>query len=141
MKNKGITLIALVITIIILLILASVSIGMVLGDNGIISQAQKAVEATKQATEDEQQEISKLLDMMGKTAEDITKNDYGAYVTYNLDLNKNNDLTDDWRIFYSDGTHIFLISADYCADKEKLDICLNKSGMTPTRYRSLEIYR
>ena len=39
---KGITLIALVITIIVLLILAGVSISMLTGDNGIITQAQKA---------------------------------------------------------------------------------------------------
>lgn len=43
MKNqKGITLIALVITIIVLLILAAVSIAMLTGDDGILSNAQKA---------------------------------------------------------------------------------------------------
>lgn len=43
MKNqKGITLIALVITIIVLLILAGVSIAMLTGDNGILTQATKA---------------------------------------------------------------------------------------------------
>ena len=45
-KNKGITLIALVITIIVLLILAGVSIAMLTGENGILSQAQKAGEQT-----------------------------------------------------------------------------------------------
>ena len=40
MKNqKGITLIALVITIIVLLILAGVSIAMLTGDNGILTRA------------------------------------------------------------------------------------------------------
>ena len=38
-STKGITLIALVITIIVLLILAGVSIAMLTGDNGILSQA------------------------------------------------------------------------------------------------------
>ena len=43
MKNqKGITLIALVITIIVLLILAGVSIAMLTGDNGILTQTNKA---------------------------------------------------------------------------------------------------
>ena len=43
MKNqKGITLIALVITIIVLLILAGVSIAMLTGDNGILTQSTKA---------------------------------------------------------------------------------------------------
>ena len=44
--NKGITLIALVITIIVLLILAGVSIAMLTGQNGILTQAQKAGEQT-----------------------------------------------------------------------------------------------
>ena len=41
-KNNGITLIALVITIIVLLILAAVSIATLTGENGILSQATKA---------------------------------------------------------------------------------------------------
>ena len=44
--QRGITLIALVVTIIVLIILAGVSINMVIGDNGIITQAQKAAEDT-----------------------------------------------------------------------------------------------
>ena len=52
-KNKGITLIALVITIIVLLILAGVSIAMLTGENGILSQAQKAKTETEQAAENE----------------------------------------------------------------------------------------
>ena len=45
-NNKGITLIALVITIIVLLILAGVSIAMLTGENGILTQAQKADDHT-----------------------------------------------------------------------------------------------
>ena len=49
-KNmKGITLIALVITIIVLLILAGVSIAMLTGQNGILTQAQNSKQATKKA--------------------------------------------------------------------------------------------
>ena len=53
-KNKGITLIALVITIIILLILAGVSIAMLTGNNGILSQASKAKNETELASAREQ---------------------------------------------------------------------------------------
>ena len=50
LKNtRGITLIALVVTIVVLLILAAVSISMLGGENGIITQAQKSKEATEQA--------------------------------------------------------------------------------------------
>ena len=45
-NKKGITLIALVITIVVLLILTSASISMLAGDNGIIKKAQKAKEET-----------------------------------------------------------------------------------------------
>lgn len=49
-ENKGITLIALVITIIVLLILAGVSIATLTGNNGILTQTQKAKEEYNQAT-------------------------------------------------------------------------------------------
>ena len=46
-SNRGITLIALVITIIVLLILAGISISMLSGDNGILNRAVQAKEATR----------------------------------------------------------------------------------------------
>ena len=49
----GITLIALVITIIVLLILAGVSIAMLTGENGILSQARRAANETNQAAQNE----------------------------------------------------------------------------------------
>ena len=52
-KQKGITLIALVVTIIVLLILAGVSIAMLTGQNGILSQAKKASEETTISSEKE----------------------------------------------------------------------------------------
>ena len=52
-KNKGITLIALIITIIVLLILAGVTISMVVGDNGVLKQAQNAKIKTEKAKDEE----------------------------------------------------------------------------------------
>ncbi len=60
-KNHGITLIALVITIVVLLILAGVTITMVLGENGIIAQAKLAAEKTKQSAEEDQRKYQDLL--------------------------------------------------------------------------------
>lgn len=48
-NNKGITLIALVITIIVLLILAGVSISTLIGNNGILTQAQNSKKTTTEA--------------------------------------------------------------------------------------------
>ena len=59
--TKGITLIALVITIIVLLILAGVSIAMLTGDNGILTQAKLAKERTEEAKRKEEQDLENLL--------------------------------------------------------------------------------
>ena len=49
-KQKGITLIALIVTIIILLILAGVTIGILMGENGILNKADNASEETDKQT-------------------------------------------------------------------------------------------
>ena len=59
-EKSGITLIALVITIIVLLILASVSIAMLTGNNGILTQAKNAKEATEKASQKEEQDLLEL---------------------------------------------------------------------------------
>ena len=56
-KQKGITLIALVVTIVVLLILAGVSIAMLKGDNGIVTKAGEASSATKEANAKEKIEL------------------------------------------------------------------------------------
>ena len=57
-KNRGITLIALVITIIVLLILAGVTITTLTGENGILTKATTAKEQTRAAEVEEQVSIS-----------------------------------------------------------------------------------
>ena len=57
-ESKGITLIALVITIIVLLILAGVTIATLTGDNGILKKAGDAKTQTEQAKEDENLKIA-----------------------------------------------------------------------------------
>ncbi len=65
MKNnaneKGITLVALVVTIIVLLILAGVSLSLILGDNGIITRAQDAVTKYKEAESEEQWQMDNFM--------------------------------------------------------------------------------
>ena len=59
-ESRGITLIALVVTIIVLLILAGVSIGVVLGQDGIFAKAQIATEKTNEGQELDQVRLSVL---------------------------------------------------------------------------------
>ena len=57
-EERGITLIALVITIVILIILATVSINVVFGEGGLIDRAQEGKSLTDQAKTDEQEELT-----------------------------------------------------------------------------------
>lgn len=68
--QKGITLVALVITIIVMLILAGVSISMVAGENGVLTRAEDAVESNQQA-----EEIEKI--KLGYQAYQIAKHEEG----------------------------------------------------------------
>lgn len=71
MKNqKGITLIALVITIIVLLILAGVSIAMLTGQNGILTQATNSNKANLKAEADEAVKLAINTIMSNKAAAD-----------------------------------------------------------------------
>ena len=65
-NNKGITLIALVVTIIVLLILAGISIAMLTGQNGILNRAAEAKEKTGVAQEDESQKLKGYEDIMAQ---------------------------------------------------------------------------
>ena len=62
-KQNGVTLIALVITIIVLLILAGVSIAMLTGENGILNQATRSVDQTlvSEAKEDASLQYNELV--------------------------------------------------------------------------------
>lgn len=70
--NHGITLIALVVTIVVLLILAGVSINLVIGQNGIITKAQEAKEKYEQAAINEEIESNKLYDELVKYLDENT---------------------------------------------------------------------
>ena len=59
-KQKGITLIALVVTVIVLIILAGVSISLVLGENGIVTIAKRAKENIELAQIEEEKELNEL---------------------------------------------------------------------------------
>ena len=88
---KGITLIALVITIIVLLILAGISIAMLTGQNGILTQSQNAKEQTENSNNWEQvklavtagklENITKGTDLNTAIQNELRKTDSAATVT------------------------------------------------------------
>lgn len=62
--NKAITLVALIITIIILLILAGVSLSMALGNNGLINKAQSSINVYQDESKNEQVILNKIGDYL-----------------------------------------------------------------------------
>lgn len=76
LNQKGITLIALVITIVVLLILVGVSINVLFSENGIIARAKNAQDKMDQATQNELDTIDELNDWVdSKTKENSSEED------------------------------------------------------------------
>ena len=85
-SKKGITLVALVVTIVVLLILAGVSINLVLGDNGIITKAKEAETKSAEARENDLKGMNSLIDQMesalnGGSSNNKEENELGKLVS------------------------------------------------------------
>lgn len=85
-NNNGITLIALVVTIIILIILATVTLKVVLGEGSLIQRAQQAKDLTEQAKLEEQQGLNSLMSKMANLMEE--DQNITATVPENWDMTK-----------------------------------------------------
>ena len=72
-EQRGITLVALVITVIIIIILATVTINMAFGDNGLIRQAELARDLTANSTEYETQATANLVAYMNEMLTELPK--------------------------------------------------------------------
>ena len=82
-STKGITLIALVVTIIVLLILAGVSIAMLTGNNGILTQGKRAKEETTVGHEKEAVQMAYAGAKAKKLGEEVTAEDVNEQLTIN----------------------------------------------------------
>ena len=187
-NQEAITLIALVVTIIVILILVGVSIAMLSGDNGILTRAgnardeneKKQIEEriklayhsalvggqgsyTKKSLEDELEkefgddfeevddsnDTNWILKAKGQSVtikagikeskktliSQITKDNYGNNVNYT-----SSNGVSDWKIFYNDGTNVYIIASDY-VPHSKIDITsMNTRGMEIKTSGSYAIY-
>lgn len=70
-KENGITLVALVVTIIVLLILAGVAISLTIGNNGIFTRAQDATEKYNESVANEQDEMRKFNEIYDQTLRNL----------------------------------------------------------------------
>ncbi len=123
LKEKGITLVALVVTIVIMLILAGVTINIALSENGLFKRAKGATRIYENSSENE----SKLLEEVDKTITELNKEEkIETANTLKERLNGKNSVIGkkvgglkgdiiekyDWQILYVD-KNIYLISTDY----------------------------
>ena len=75
LKEKGITLIALVVTIVVLLILAGVSINAIFNDNGIIKKAQESQSKMNEAKENDEKGVNELNNWIDSQVSGTTSGD------------------------------------------------------------------
>ena len=157
-KNNGITLIALVITIIVLLILAAISIAMLTGQNGILTQAQNAKNKTEEAQiieqirldieaikSEKQGEISEnqYIDILEKYGD--IKNNGSTLITKNGNFSLNisdiyplnidiMDITPVYAILYDNGTFVFNTTGDLYENMEEANIVLKTDDISHIIY-------
>ncbi len=144
-KNDAITLVALVITIIILIILAGVSLNLALGQNGIFQKSKQAVDKYKDEAQKEQNMLENIyqdmiadepfvkpkfnpetdINLNPETAQNADK--YGWKVT-GYDVAK--EKVGCWRLFYQDEKCTYLISDNLIYKDDE------KNGFTPSEYYS-----
>jgi len=122
MKNKGITLIALVITIIILIILAAISINAAFGENGLIAKAREAAFKT---------EVSAIKDLIEVKRVEIELSEYFNESTQDLPTYLNS-LTNSEHIKYIGDKKLVISGGKLCYYNE------NDSEFSQTQKNWLE---
>jgi len=124
-NKKGITLIALVVTIIVLIILAGISISLVLGNNGIITKAKEGKEDAIVGQEKEQVELAYVSAAVKKLGDNVTEQDLQDELDASVGTNKtkvtekDNNLLNVW--FY-DTAHNYNIDNGKVSKVEPLEL-------------------
>lgn len=122
-KNKGITLITLIITIIILLILSGISISILSGDNGIITRAKQAKEETLNAQAKEDIKIA-IMNIQSKKI--IEGKDFYIDDITSFDLKNNNKNIIDYDEISYEGIYMISNVKINFYINENLDVIINK---------------
>ena len=127
-KEKGITLIALIITVIVMLILAGVAISVLTGGDGLFVKTQSAAEAYEQASQNEADKIQSLMNDIDSYLTGIpsggsdqilddTVANIGDFVNYSVEVDSNGngsidegETYDKWRILdFDNNGHVEIV--------------------------------
>ena len=136
-NNKGITLIALVVTIIVLLILAAVSIAMLTGDNGIITNAKKTSTENAYYSAEEQVKLAYMAVRTEIMAQTVARGTYNPVkdVKHLASIVKADLKDSKWSIAYTDGGVIYIKYTDSAIDEgvigKTTDPAGNEHNTTP----------
>ncbi len=112
-EKKGITLIALVVTIVVLLILAGVSISMLTGESGIIKQAMDAKDKTIIGQEQEQVEMAYVSAATTKLGDEVTETNLQNELDIIVGETKTNVTTNDdetLNVLFADTQHNYNVN-------------------------------
>lgn len=126
MKNqyeKGITMIALIITIVVLLLLTTITIGMITGENGIIKNTGSAKEETEIASEKEIIETS-VTQAMGKDKNgNITQENLQDYLNKNAGNNKTevSKESNEYMVKFTETNRIYYVSGEGDVESKYID--------------------
>lgn len=119
-REDGVTLVALVVTVIVIIILAAVTINIFIGDNGIIIRAQEGAQNYKISEIEEQESINDLgLYINQQSGEGFTESDYiqdGLVVLYDGENNTGNGhsgVASIWKNLAQEGNDGILIDFDF----------------------------
>ena len=148
-RQAGITLVALVITVVVMLILAGVAIAAVVDGDGLFSKTRQAAEIYENATKEEGEKIQSLINEIdkylgGNIEEEETKVEpeevakIGDFVNYSVQVDSNgNDVIDEgetydkWRILdFDNNGHMEIV----CYNGPSFALGLNKASTAKTRY-------
>ena len=147
-SGKGITLIALVITIIVLLILAAVSIATLTGENGILTRANDAKEQTEITSEKEQVELAAAAALAdargGEIQQGVLEEELGKYFkagNYEVEPGTNEDGTEGYVVTITEndenGRKYFVDKDGNVLDGEG-EVTLPTTGKTDGSYDTAE---
>ena len=129
-KESGITLMALVVTIIILLILAGISIGMLSGDNSIIKQAGNAKTQTDIAQEKEILEQATVVAMGKSKYGSVEKQYLDPELSKYSEIEDTEDVDDGIEVTFKSG-RVYLVDADGNVNEE---VIVDRTGINVGDY-------
>ena len=139
-KEQGITLLALVITIIVLLILAGITISAITGDNGIIGNAGQAKEETEIANEKEIVEKATVQAMGNNKYGNIEESELQEQLNKETEEGKTevSDVGDEFEVVFHESNRYYTVDKDgnvegafeIIEDKYPGDITVGKDGET-----------